>query len=386
MQESHTCPLKALYSMAVPPLTPTAAPPPSFFCPISLQIMRDPVFGSDGYSYERDEILKHLARSRVSPMTREALDTKLVPNRSLKSDIIVFMEAHPEHAADWYVSRTLSDIGTLVRQHKNAEVKAALVDHPEVALGVVEAGSTLFHLICQYGTTAMLADYLEAHLESTLKSKYPRPIDWHPVVLNARLFDCVRRGDVAAVRTCHQLGAELTAVDSDGLAPLSVAARDGQEAVLELLLDLGAPVNTRGGATGRTALHWAAASARASIVKTLVGRRAELHTKEANTGWTALHHAAFVGSAETCEALLSLGAQVNEADDKQWTCLHWASCASLGPPLLSLTPHPQVHGSRRMCARSARPWRLHQCHRPAPVDATVVGLLRWPRGVCAAAR
>ena len=44
--------------------------PNEFLCPISLEIMRDPVICKDGHTYERAVILKWLETNSVSPLTR----------------------------------------------------------------------------------------------------------------------------------------------------------------------------------------------------------------------------------------------------------------------------------------------------------------------------
>ena len=47
-----------------------AAAPPSFLCPISHEIMQDPVSCTDGHSYERKNIQRWMAEgSRLSPIT-----------------------------------------------------------------------------------------------------------------------------------------------------------------------------------------------------------------------------------------------------------------------------------------------------------------------------
>ena len=48
-------------------------PPKDFTCPISLDIMRDPVMLSDGRAYEKLYILEHLKKDKTSPITREPL-------------------------------------------------------------------------------------------------------------------------------------------------------------------------------------------------------------------------------------------------------------------------------------------------------------------------
>lgn len=52
--------------------------PHDFKCPISFEIMKDPVIASDGQSYEKSQILKWLKNNDTSPMTGKKLDNKNV--------------------------------------------------------------------------------------------------------------------------------------------------------------------------------------------------------------------------------------------------------------------------------------------------------------------
>uniref|UniRef100_A0A4W5RKR4 WD repeat, SAM and U-box domain-containing protein 1 n=1 Tax=Hucho hucho TaxID=62062 RepID=A0A4W5RKR4_9TELE len=63
--------------------------PDEFLCPITREVMKDPVIAADGYSYEREAIESWIsAKNRSSPMTNLPLPTTLVmPNRSLKTAI-----------------------------------------------------------------------------------------------------------------------------------------------------------------------------------------------------------------------------------------------------------------------------------------------------------
>lgn len=60
--------------------------PDEYLCPISREIMREPVIAADGYTYERSAIENWLRAGRnTSPMTNAPLTTtQLTPNRSLK--------------------------------------------------------------------------------------------------------------------------------------------------------------------------------------------------------------------------------------------------------------------------------------------------------------
>ena len=72
--------------------------PGSFICPLTLEVMTDPVIDREGNSYERSAIvgwLQQQARgnsAQVSPLTRQPLEVSdLVPNRVLKSAIEEFL-------------------------------------------------------------------------------------------------------------------------------------------------------------------------------------------------------------------------------------------------------------------------------------------------------
>ena len=59
--------------------------PESFVCPLSHEVMVDPVMCFDGYSYERSMITAHLRCSLISPVTgRELQNRILLPNNALR--------------------------------------------------------------------------------------------------------------------------------------------------------------------------------------------------------------------------------------------------------------------------------------------------------------
>ncbi|XP_026231804.1 WD repeat, SAM and U-box domain-containing protein 1-like [Anabas testudineus] len=63
--------------------------PDEFLCPITRELMEDPVIAADGYSYERESIESWIrGKNKTSPMTNLPLQTTLLtPNRSLKMAI-----------------------------------------------------------------------------------------------------------------------------------------------------------------------------------------------------------------------------------------------------------------------------------------------------------
>ena len=66
-----------------------------FTCPISLDIMIDPVIATDGFTYERSFIEKWFINKNTSPKTGEILSSKnLITNKTLKCAIISWHEQH----------------------------------------------------------------------------------------------------------------------------------------------------------------------------------------------------------------------------------------------------------------------------------------------------
>lgn len=63
--------------------------PKEFFCPITKEIMTDPVVAADGFTYERSAILEWLEGGNTrSPMTNEELEhALLMPNVTLRNMI-----------------------------------------------------------------------------------------------------------------------------------------------------------------------------------------------------------------------------------------------------------------------------------------------------------
>ena len=128
--------------------------------------------------------------------------------------------------------------------------------------------------------------------------------------------DAAMRGDVAAVRTLVQQGADVNAAEGDGMTALHWAAEHGDQSLATLLLKSGAnpAAVTR---IGRyTALHVAAKGGHAAVVRLLVAAKADVGALT-TTGAAPLHFAAASGSAEAVTMLLDHGADVN-VREPQW--------------------------------------------------------------------
>ena len=78
-----------------------------FMCPLSLDIMTNPVIAEDGFTYEREHIVNWINRERqpgqqlTSPLTGEPMGVRLIPNKSLKKiiDSSVFDREIPQKSS-----------------------------------------------------------------------------------------------------------------------------------------------------------------------------------------------------------------------------------------------------------------------------------------------
>ena len=72
-------------------------PPGEYTCPISCELMVDPVFTATGQTYERECIVRWLRAKQTDPISNAKLpNKKLVPNISLRGLILQWREVHPE--------------------------------------------------------------------------------------------------------------------------------------------------------------------------------------------------------------------------------------------------------------------------------------------------
>ena len=70
-----------------------AEPPDEFMCPITHEVMEDPVVAADGHTYERAAIERWVAKKLMSPKTGGALGSATIfPNHSIRSQIREWQE------------------------------------------------------------------------------------------------------------------------------------------------------------------------------------------------------------------------------------------------------------------------------------------------------
>jgi ankyrin repeat protein len=131
-----------------------------------------------------------------------------------------------------------------------------------------------------------------------------------------RAADAAMRGDVPAVRTLLQQGADVNGAQGDGMTALHWAAEQGNQELAQALIGRGARADAVTRIGGYTALHLAAKGGHHLVVRALLDAKADATTKT-TTGATPLHFAAASGSADSVALLLDRGADIN-VREPQW--------------------------------------------------------------------
>ncbi len=138
-----------------------------------------------------------------------------------------------------------------------------------------------------------------------------------------RLFEAVKADNVVAIQAAITTGAEVNALDNDGLAPLHWAAMHGHKAAVKALLAAGADVNAKDVYLRKTPLYDAAGRGHLPVVQYLLAAGAEVNA-QTWLGETPLHDAAENGHLPVVECLLAAGADPNAQTQYGHTPLHWA--------------------------------------------------------------
>ncbi len=140
--------------------------------------------------------------------------------------------------------------------------------------------------------------------------------------------DAAMQGDRATVRALLKQGADVNAVQGDGLTALHWAARKGDAELASTLVLAGANVQATTRLGAYTPLHMAAEAGSAGVVKALVTGGADVNAATL-AGTTPLMLAAAAGDVESIKALVQAGANVNAREtERHHTPLMFAASAN----------------------------------------------------------
>jgi ankyrin repeat protein len=127
-------------------------------------------------------------------------------------------------------------------------------------------------------------------------------------------FACAIGHKVIGGKAAAQEGARLEPESNYDLTQLSWAAVKGDKALVKLLLDKGAKLESIDKEFGRTPMLWAAIEGQEGVVKLLLEKGAALESKDNNHGRTPLSYVAEEGHKAVVKLLLERGTKLETKD------------------------------------------------------------------------
>lgn len=141
--------------------------------------------------------------------------------------------------------------------------------------------------------------------------------------VNGQFVMAARAGQVARVEALLQEGAQVNSRDRNGDSPLNLAAARGNEALVDALLKAGADVNLPNLA-GVTPLMGASFSGKPEMVRKLLAAGARIEPLD-RVKKNAATYAAGTGCTECLGELIKAGAPINARLENDLTLLMWAA-------------------------------------------------------------
>ncbi len=186
--------------------------PAKYLCSITGQIMIDPVMAGDGYTYEREAIEQWLQTHDTSPRTNEKLDhKKLTANHDKRSDILDFLDSHPElYEGDeiYLPTAWVAECVTAIKGNQLQAVQRWLDKDKRLLTLKLEDDATALHLACEFSSPE-LVDTLLKNLKQKNQSVQPGAVGFKSVHLNVLLERALTSGDSIQCELLLRLGAEV---------------------------------------------------------------------------------------------------------------------------------------------------------------------------------
>jgi ankyrin repeat protein len=137
--------------------------PEEYLCPITHEIMQEPVSTRDGYTYEKSAIEKWLSTHSTSPLTNKLLlDKTIIPNLFAKQQITKFFEVNNIISHEKFIAAV-----------KNSEIEALTnVNILDTYLERLDdAGLAPIHNAAQNGCLAIVKCLIEAGADIEMRDK-----------------------------------------------------------------------------------------------------------------------------------------------------------------------------------------------------------------------
>lgn len=193
---------------------------------------------------------------------------------------------------------------------------------------VLELGTESFGIFHEYGYPGPQYYAAKLGLSQVLEFLRLNNIDLNVKIDSLTLLQVSSmNGRVSTVKYLLDHGADVHSDERQCGSAIVVAAAsassDKAEAIISLLIERGAHVESRDG-SGMSALHFAARNGAIEVINLLLDAKADVNVRS-NLGQTPLHMASINGKTEAVSLLLMRGSGVNETDKEGWTALHNAA-------------------------------------------------------------
>jgi ankyrin repeat protein len=304
-----------------------------YLCPISGQIMVDPVTTADGNTYEREKIEEWLKTKDTSPLTNEILRHKeLTSNLYARRHISNFLNSHPElyDANEVYLPKSwMAEFVKAIKDNQPQEAQRWLDKDRRLLTLKLEDDSTALHLACQFSSPE-LVDILLKVLKQKNQAIQPGAVGFKPVHLNVLLERSLTSGDSAKCELLLKLGAEVEQPEqSTQNTLLHRMVITGNQQAVSWLLEKKALLEIRN-SEGNTPLLLSVIHNNIKLAEFLLTMKANPQVIQPEaTGFTSvdlnvlLERALTNGDYAKCELLLKLGAAVEQPEaSTQNTLLH----------------------------------------------------------------
>lgn len=215
--------------------------------------------------------------------------------------------------------RNGANVNAITNNERTALVYAARRGHIDVVKTLLQSGANVDALDNE-GKTALSWAAVKGH-ESAATTLLERRASSNTADNNSLtpLHYATICGSKIMISLLLDNGAETETKDSLGRTPLFLAATQGQMSAVEFLLKRGADANTQIGGYQSTLLQLAAAEGNDALLVLLLDHGADIEM--GHDGWTPLFYATSLSHTKTCRALLSRGANTKVVTDNGRTPL-----------------------------------------------------------------